>query len=1378
MKKDYLKTKEMGRKSYFTLLACFMIMSFMAVNVAAVFDIEHESIHEMNKDDFIAKNLQQFTVDMKNRVIHEKFELFINYNIEEINRDGQLFRRLSILNGGIDCGEFGEERPFLQYSLAIPGKIESIIVKFKNPTYVHATPTPYLAPQVLDSKTEILSPFWTGSFENKVKADWTLNHLSRTTVNNIRGELYSLKIYPVEFNDGVFSSIFNNVKVAYHAKGNQPNSSNPDPGHKPTGPVKYLIITHPDLIETVKPFAAWKSQKGHFTEIITTNELNKMYNTGDLPLKMRKYVQNMENKYDLDYLLIIGDWDKVPTRNTKNSYSNPMMGEPDNFASDLYFACVDSSTTWNKDSDFDYAEDGEVDDCIPDMANGRLAINSPTILSSVLNELMIRERNPTWDPKSEEAIYSCGDPGYMPGDPTDVMDYFWETYGKDVFTGNETIYYDESGTLSFTSESFKKVMNKNHQAMCYFGHGQPDGFPELFNNNDIARLKNNGTDGTFFAMACLTGWFDDPSNGTMMGALENCFGEMLTETPGKGLVGYISSSRMAVGAIDTIYSDDAPGLEEDYWRAIRKAAEGNLTPTVGSVWRDTVTSFGSSFFPFKTQGFDNPGLRTFLEYNLLGDPDAPLFLRRSEVLNLQYTLLSGKSSIKAKVTNSTGAPVKDVMVCIYRSSELGRSGYTNSDGEVIIRIPPNNGGVINITASKPGDIPVNYTFKLSDNLKPKSEYTIDPKDPDGNNYYYKILPTVNMFGDEPVDVEYRLDDGESVYVKNKASVVIPDGNHTIYFRVIDNSGHWSDWAAFDIFVDQTPPELSITTNPGSPDGDSGWYITMPRVVLNSNEILNSSYYSLDNGDDKTYMKPIQVTEGVHEIIFKAYDLAGNVNTTSVLIKVDLTAPKSIVNLSHQPDGENDYYITPPNIKLFCPEEFNAKLEYHWGSNNWKIYKKPFAPTEGEYTLYFRSTDVAGNIEATNNLIFKLDTEAPDLVINNNPSEPDGKNGFYTTNPKIEMKSVDGEVYYCLVEAEKSDNFVWSNDTGKPYQHSITIPEGNWALFVKTMDLAGNVYESEPIYYKVDTTKPKLNWELNPANPTGEHGWYLKSPVIELNSDTEEVALFWTFNNTDDWKSFNDEITLPSGTNKLKFKAIDEAGNEFYSETDCIKVDSEPPLVTITKPQAGLKTSPSITVEWEGEDSVSTIYKYQVRLDNKMWIDLDDDNIIEFEDLSNGKHTVYVRAWDFAGNSIKENRAFTVDATAPTVVSYTPRGKNVHIDSKITIKFSEEMRKDSVKIHVEGLLGTISWSNNTAVLTLDQELEYSTKYQIKVTAEDIYENSLDDYTWTFETESAPPNQEELESNLISTITLFASGITILVVLVIIVIFLRKKNLKKN
>jgi hypothetical protein len=190
------------------------------------------------------------------------------------------------------------------------------------------------------------------------------------------------------------------------------------------------------------------------------------------------------------------------------------------------------------------------------------------------------------------------------------MEYFWKTYSQADFDEKETIYWDGTGSLKFGSSSVKKVMDERAQFMGYFSHGRYEGIPNLVDRSDLSSFSPNGSAGVLFAMACVTGWFDQ-STGGMISGTGDCFAEAITETPNKGLVGYIGASRLAVGACDTTYSGDAPGLQEDYYRAVRMVMNDELDPTVGAIYREAVTRFSTSFYPFPNNQMDGAA-RTFL----------------------------------------------------------------------------------------------------------------------------------------------------------------------------------------------------------------------------------------------------------------------------------------------------------------------------------------------------------------------------------------------------------------------------------------------------------------------------------------------------------------------------------------------------------------------------------------------------------------------------------------------------------------------------------------------------------------------------------------------------------------------------------------------
>lgn len=1285
--------------------------------------------------------------------ICQEIDISFDFTVENVLRGGREYRRVSVNGGGIECGMQGEERPFFQHSLTVPGNIDQLTVKLLDPHVVQAEPTPYLVPQILGSDREILALGWQGMLEKTVEAMWTINHLSQTTDSSGIKELYSLKINPVEFGPSGDCRSFHGAKIRYSISDNHRRSETLKE-YGPEGPVKYLIITSPGLAEAVRPLAEWKSHKGLFARIATTDEIDGNYSSGDLPHKMRTYIQEMESTYDLDYLLLVGDWDTVPTRTTVNSYPASTYGEPSTFATDHYFACVDPNTTWDDDEDGEYAEENDIEDAIPDMANGRLAVNSPVVLSSIIEDLLDRERNMTWSSAMEDLVYVCGDPSPVPGDPKTLMDYFWTQYGQGTFSGKETLYWDNSGTLTFSTNSFKQMIDGDYQAMSYFSHGNADSFPDLFANSDVSQLAENGMDGSFFAMACLTGWFDDPNQGSL-GAVDNCLGEMLTETPKKGLAGYMGACRLAVGEIDTTYSGDAPGLEEDYWRAVEMAVDGDIRPTVGNVWKETITHFASSFYPFPSTGWDNPSLRTYLEYNLLGEPDAPLIFREPEELQLQFEVSPDNTSLWARVTNSTGIPVESASVTIYRYDELGRTSLTDSSGEVTILIPPNNGGWINITASRTGDRPANDTFLLADNRPPDPRYSISPPTPDGNNGYYVSIPTITLYGNEPVDIEYHWD-GDSVNIsETEAVLTAPDGNHTLNFRMGDGGGCWSDWIHLSIKVDFMPPDLVIMTDPDQPNGKLGWYIVQPTVSLNSTETLNSTFYRVDNGGELEYVSPFPVSEGIHDIFFRADDLAGNNNTTITTIKVDTLAPVSFLEASHPPDGANDFYVTPPTIGIKCTPEPTARFEYRWDSGNWTDYLGAFIPEEGTHILFYRSMDVVGNVETERNRTFRVDTIGPILNIGVSPVIPDGENGFYITSPMVNISASEGDVLYSVVPADEDFNWV---ENVRVLKGNITIPHGSWTLYAKAADEAGNTVFAAPMDFKVDTIPPIMLWETVPSVPDGEGDWYRSPPRLKISFISSNTTSYWCESNESDWRILTGDITLENGMHKIKFKVVDDAGNILNEETDWIKVDEAVPQVWIDHPAEGSTVGSSGLIEWNGADNISGMDRYEIKLDEKAWAKVGNGTDMKFGELHDGTHAINLRGYDKAGNNFLLSRTFRVDATAPIVVFHTPPGDNISVDSNIIITFSEEMDRDSVSIWVSGVEGEITWDRNKAAFSPDSSLMYSTEYNVNVTGSDLYNNSMENCCWSFIT------KKEVTDDKTTSMSSFQGGILIGIIII--------------
>jgi hypothetical protein len=1153
---------------------------------------------------------------------------------------------ISLIGGSSQAGDQGEMEQFIPLELQLPGKLLELSVDFLSPIDLHVSTVPFTIPGIIGMTDGETHPEWRGEILHDIEHRFEIVNLGEANDNGKRSYHYSLRVHPIDhFTDGT-SVVYEKISITYSYT---PYETLKVPswtyGTKPLGPIKYLIITHKDLVPSLEKLAQWKSQKGVFARIVTTEEIASQYQKRDFQAEMRTFIQDMEETYDLDYLLIVGDVNKVKTRHTKNLYPYTAYGEPSTFASDSYFACVSPGSTWNNDGDSSFLEQGELDDPVPDLAVGRLASNYPQLVSDWVDTLIQREKNFVWDQEMETAIFIAGDPQNVPGYPPDTLEHFWDTYAQYVFDDRETLYYDGTGTMSFSATSFKDTIGNKHQASCYFSHGTQTGLPGLFSNNQIQSLSTSGPEGSFFTMACLTGYFDSSST--------ECFAEAMTENKDRGVLGYMGSSRLAVGGIDDIYSGDAPGLEEDYWRGVREAAEGNITPTVGDIYRYALTHFANSFAPFPTDYSGYSAQRTFLEYNLFGEPEAPLFFHEPEKLSMEFILAHDNSTIWARVTNSTGSPVEDATVSLFRYNELGVAGTTNSTGEVTINIPPSNGGTVNVTANKPGELPVNDTITLPDELVPTPLFKFTPDEPDGYLGIYVTNPTIHLFSDENASIEYSIDNSEIIHNESGVFLKGEEGFHNISFRCEDGVGHISDWIDFNFTVDTTPPSLWLDTDPIQPDGLDDWFISPPWVKLNGTEELTASYYRINSGVESLYAGPFFLYNGVNTISIRALDLAGNENQTDIIIKVDTTLPYSTINISHVPNGDNGYYVTIPAIILNAFDDNGASPLYRWDNGSWEAFNNAIYPPKGVHKLEFRAIDNTGNLEERVNFQwFRYDPDPPILNYSVFPAKPDGKNRIYVSRPVVNLSVDPSEISEVTIRyflSDGSQGFSWTTDS-LPYIGPLTIPEGNWRLHMLVKDEAGNQHFPMPIDLEVDLTKPDILWNITPSEPDGMNMWYVTSPVLSISELSPGAQAYMAIDENETWMVIEDNITLPAGTHTINIIAVDIAGNLAESGTFSYKFDDEDPIASLGIEKITYFPNEKVNVSADSStDNIGPmLFKFETSdgraslwLDKPRW---------DFSFNSTGEHNLTVTIMDQAGrlNSSRNITITVIERPVPPV----------------------------------------------------------------------------------------------------------------------------------
>ncbi len=260
-----------------------------------------------------------------------------------------------------------------------------------------------------------------------------------------------------------------------------------------------------------------------------------------------------------------------------------------------------------------------------------------------------------------------------------------------------------------------------------------------------------------------------------------------------------------------------------------------------------------------------------------------------------------------------------------------------------------------------------------------------------------------------------------------------------------------------------------------------------------------------------------------------------------------------------------------------------------------------------------------------------DTTPPDTSITSTPAllstSASATFQFTSTEP--------GSTFEC-----KLDSGAWAACTSpKTYPG---LADGSHTLQVRATDGSGNVDPSPASYtWAVDTVAPDTSLSGAP-------------PAI-TNATTANL----TFTSTDGTASFECKLDngawaactspraltgLADGVHNFQVRAVDPSGNVDATPAGATWfVDSGAPTTTVTSQPAALVRTSSATIAFNADDPNAT---FECKLDGGAWAACTSPRALT--GLSDGAHTLQIRATDLAGNTEPTPVvvSWTVDTTAP------------------------------------------------------------------------------------------------------------------------------------
>jgi hypothetical protein len=177
-----------------------------------------------------------------------------------------------------------------------------------------------------------------------------------------------------------------------------------------------------------------------------------------------------------------------------------------------------------------------------------------------------------------------------------------------------------------------------------------------------------------------------------------------------------------------------------------------------------------------------------------------------------------------------------------------------------------------------------------------------------------------------------------------------------------------------------------------------------------------------------------------------------------------------------------------------------------------------------------------------------------------------------------------------------------------------------------------------------------------TNEDYDNAWHTSDFKINLSTvnDLGGLANIYYKINNGPTKSVNVDgqptITTEGANNTLEYWSVDKTGIEEtpHQILTGIKLDTGPPIISITSPLNGTQIgSSTATVTWKVLNPSSGISSYQIRLDSGSFTSVGTNTSQTFNGLSEGNHTIDIRAVDNFGDQATTSVTFVVNTTVNT-----------------------------------------------------------------------------------------------------------------------------------
>ena len=401
-----------------------------------------------------------------------------------------------------------------------------------------------------------------------------------------------------------------------------------------------------------------------------------------------------------------------------------------------------------------------------------------------------------------------------------------------------------------------------------------------------------------------------------------------------------------------------------------------------------------------------------------------------------------------------------------------------------------------------------------------------------------------------------------------------------------------------------------------------------------------------------------------------------------------------------------------------------------GTTSWSFTTNQL--TSGAHTISVKATDNAGNIRTVSSS-FTVSLGSPTVSI----TSPANRATLTTTTPTISGTASDTGPAVIQSVQVSIDGGAYQPATGNTswtFTPASALPTGPHNATAKATDSASLVVTSGTIQFTINPPSPaptltSISASPNPFSPNGDGiqdtttisftsdqaGTY----SIDIKDSTATIKRTLTGNllagtNSVVWDGKDSSNTVvPDGTYSYFITATASgSGNTRPPPTGgdgTATVDNTPPIVTIASPANNALMNNNTPVISGTASDVSGIQSVTVQIDSNSFTPTGTTSwsYTPTTPLSDGSHTVAVKATDNAGNSATTSISITIDTIAPSVSITFPTDGAVLASSTTALSGTASDSGSGVKLvevsvdngaTYNAASGTNSWTYATPAMT--------------------------------------------------------------------------------